>query len=199
MVRSCHQLPQKEHLRRSQLNEQLPLHDRPRPPPSADQPSKIPPQSYYLKSSRHEPSIMKNLITAIGTLAMICSAAILPLVPPQSDKKISNIDQTGCVDVCQDTGFKNCKEANYTVATCTKFPEGISAARSMRLPNARWKCALYRCASFGSSGFCRRLTYSQRARLSRARTVYLQHFLLSWNQLSRLHRHRAMECLHVLA
>ncbi|CAK1361473.1 unnamed protein product [Cercospora beticola] len=116
----------------------------PRPPPSADQPSKTPPPSYYLKSSRHEPSIMKDLITAIAALAVTCSAAVLPLLPSQPDKKISNIDQTGCVDVCQDKGFKNCMEANYTVATCTKFPEGISAARSMKLPNARWKCALYR-------------------------------------------------------
>ncbi|GIZ37264.1 hypothetical protein CKM354_000071700 [Cercospora kikuchii] len=34
-----------------------------------------------------------------------------------------------------------------------------------------------------------------RARLSRARTVHLQHLLLSWNQLPRLYRHGAMECL----
>ncbi|PIB00116.1 hypothetical protein CB0940_03154 [Cercospora beticola] len=171
----------------------------PRPPPSADQPSKTPPPSYYLKSSRHEPSIMKDLITAIAALAVTCSAAVLPLLPSQPDKKISNIDQTGCVDVCQDKGFKNCMEANYTVATCTKFPEGISAARSMKLPNARWKCALYRYAPSETSDFCRRLTHSQRARLPRARTVHLQHLLLPWGQLSRLHRHRAMECLHVLA
>lgn len=146
-------------------------------------------------SSGQEPNIMKILITAIGAFAMICSAAILPVVPPQPDKKLSNIDQTGCADVCQDKGFKICKEANYTVATCTKFPEGISAARSMKLPNAHWKCALYRYAPLEPRDICRRLTHSQRARLSRARTVHLQHLLLSWNQLPRLYRHGAMECL----
>ncbi|KAM3423557.1 hypothetical protein BST61_g984 [Cercospora zeina] len=87
---------------------------------------------------------MKNLTTAISLLAMLGGAADLAVVASQHKEKISAIDQTGSIDVCQDKNYKNCKEAAYTVATCTKFPEGIPTARSMKLPNAHWKCALYR-------------------------------------------------------